>query len=230
MLPKRCQAPTSMPSMKHTRSTCSSTSYTTSAQDIRDSSNIHELSSPDLALLPAKIAIYKLSPIRNKMTMSIAFINFCIQYCQSYRNGVFTLLNYQCTSAGNGTVVFIFQQLNSATPNAVVDTSSNNSPSTESVTPDGDETLSAASKHVTYIAQQPPTATYYSKVPCAITLPTPSCNYCAITLPLYSYPSHSHLFMPMPVNLHSCCDTCMTYYQPTIVASTTPTYQRSYHS
>ena len=46
------------------------------------------------------------------------------------------------TSADNGTVAFIFQQFNRATPSITGDTFGNNPPSAGNVTPDADETLS----------------------------------------------------------------------------------------
>ena len=65
------------------------------------------------------------------------------------------------TSADNGTVVFIFQQLNRATPSIAGDTFGNNPPSADNVTPVADETHSAIPDLVAYTDQQPPTATNY---------------------------------------------------------------------
>ena len=54
-----------------------------------------------------------------------------------------------------------FQQLNKVTLSISGNTFSNNSPSTDNVTPDANKTLSATFDLVAYTDQQPPTTTNY---------------------------------------------------------------------
>ena len=112
-----------------------------------------------------------------------------------------------------------FQQLNRDTPSITGNIFGNNPPSTDNVTPDADETLSAASDLVAYTDQQPPTTTTISN----------------LVTPIAPQPYHSSppvLIPPTanqpPVASTSVPSTHTTYCQPTIITTSTITYQRSY--
>ena len=170
MPPKRRQAPSLTSSAKHTRST---TSNSTSAQATPpDTSNIRELSLSDLASLPAKtlcsqLKSYKLSPMGNKTTMVKHLYQFL--HPTSVSTGIETAPSIPSSTINVPRQIMeqlssFFQQLNSATPSITGDTSGNNPPSAGNVTPDADETLSAASDLVAYSDQQPPTTTTISNL------------------------------------------------------------------